>query len=203
MRFALSLVLSAAFGFFLGSIPFGYLVARLKGINIRTVGSKNIGATNVFRAVGPAYGIGVFILDAAKGFLPTFFASHLGLIPVLVGGSAIVGHIASPFMSFKGGKGVSTTYGVLLALAPLSFLAGMFVWLIAALISSHASIASVTFAVMMPVLVGFAILIHLPEGRWVTLLFTVIIAIVIIFTHRDNIKRLRKGEEPKFRWKKG
>lgn len=202
MNIALSIVFSALLGFGSGSIPFGYLVARLKRVNIRELGSKNIGATNVFRVLGPGFGIAVFILDALKGFLPTFFALRLGLIPVLAGGFAILGHIFSPFMGFKGGKGVSTTYGLLLALAPCSFLVGMFIWLIAILVSSYASVASLTFALAVPVLIGLARFLKLPEGRLQTLLFTIVIAVVIIATHHRNIKRIMKGEELKFRWRK-
>jgi glycerol-3-phosphate acyltransferase PlsY len=203
MKFGLSILLSILTGFIFGSIPFAYLVARLKGVNIKTAGSKNIGATNVFRLVGTGYGIAVFILDASKGFVPTLLALRFGLIPALVGGFAILGHIFSPFMGFKGGKGVSTTYGVLLAMAPVSFLAGMIIWLFIVLISSYASVASITFAVLMPALIGLAMVLKLREGRWQTLLFTLIIAVIIIIAHRGNITRLMKGEEPKFRWHKG
>lgn len=197
-----TLVLSILLGFILGSIPFGYLAGRLRGIDIRKQGSGNIGATNVFRQVGTVFGLLVFLCDALKGFLPVFFGLQLGLVPVVIGAGAVLGHIFTPFLRFRGGKGVSTASGVLLALAPLSFLSGMVVWLIAVLISSYASVASLAFALLLPAFVAGARFLRLSEGRIENLLFTVFIATVIIVTHRSNIRRLVKGEESKFRWGK-
>jgi len=199
----MSYLLSLLFGFFIGGLPFGFLIGKTKGIDIRREGSGNIGATNVYRVLGPFYGIFTLILDGLKGFLPTLFASSLSLIGVLVGAGAVLGHLFSPYLRFKGGKGVTTTFGVLLALAPVSFLLGVFLWFLIAFLSSYASMASLIMAITFPFLILLSMAVGLKEGNLPNLLFTIGIGIGIIFMHRGNIKRLRRGEEPKLKWRRG
>lgn len=183
---------SLMLGFLLGSIPFGYIVARLKGIDIRTFGSKNIGFSNVNRALGLLYGLPVLILDIAKGFVPTFFAEQLGLITVVVGLGAILGHSYAPWLSFRGGKGVATTIGVMLALIPFALLSGIGVFIIIVLIFSYISLASLSFAVSLPIFVYL-----LYRGETFILVLTVVVALLIIIRHKDNIIRLVNKNEPK------
>ena len=122
-----SLLVGAAFG----SIPFGYIAGRLKRIDIRRHGSGNIGFTNVQRTMGWAWAVPVLLLDVAKGLVPTALARGFGLVPPLVGIGAVLGHVFSPWLGFKGGKGVATTIGVAALLCPRSLLVGLRVYLVA------------------------------------------------------------------------
>ena len=141
--------------FFCGAIPFGYLAGRARGIDIRTVGSGNIGTSNVFRTLGKAWGVGVFLLDFLKGFLPTLAALHLvggGFLPkdvlvLLVGMAAVLGHNFTPFLQFKGGKGIATSAGVLLAMMPSAASVAILVFAIVFVIWRYVSLASLTAAV--------------------------------------------------------
>lgn len=181
------------FGFILGAIPFGYLMARIKGVDIRNYGSGNIGFTNVNRILGFWFALPVLIFDFAKGFLPVFFAAQLGLIPVLVGTGALLGHIFSPFLKFRGGKGVATTFGIALALTPFSFLLSIGLFVVILLIFAYVSLSSITFALALPI---FTFIIA--RDNRVVLLFTLFAGITLIFTHRSNIRRLLKKQESKF-----
>ena len=188
--------ISFLFGFVCGAIPFGYIISRLKGIDIRKQGSGNIGFTNVNRTLGIWFAIPVFILDFGKGFLPTIFASHMELYPVLVGAGALLGHIFTPFLKFRGGKGVATTFGVFLALTPISFAVSIGLFAIILFAFSYVSLASISFALALPILT----IIFAPD-KWIIFLFALLSATLIIITHRSNIRRLLKKEESKFRLK--
>jgi len=179
-------------GFICGSIPFGYIIARLKKVDITQIGSKNIGSTNVYRTFGLVYAIPVLILDLAKGFLPVFFASVFGLIPVVVGLGAILGHIFTPWLSFRGGKGVATTIGVMSALMPLALLCGIGIFMATLLIFSYISLASMSFAVSLPI---FAVSLYRSD-RFL-LILSLIIALLILVRHKDNIKRIGNRTEPR------
>lgn len=183
---------SVVLGFIFGSIPFGFLIARIKGVDIRNVGSKNIGFTNVYRTLGWKYAIPVLILDIGKGFLPTFFASRLEFIAPLVAIGAILGHIFTPWLSFKGGKGVATVMGAMLALVPIALACSVAILLMVLLIFSYMSLASLSFAISLPILVFF-----LYHGQSLIFIFTVVIAILIIIRHKENIIRLFQKTEPK------
>jgi len=189
----LALILVA---FFLGSLPFGLLLAWLLGReDPRMVGSGNIGATNVARAAGKVAGILTLILDAAKGYLPVFLAwSWLGApdYVALVGIFAILGHCYSPFLGFKGGKGVATGLGVYLALSSWAVLLAAGVFLIVLWRSRFVALSSLSAAWSM---VPF---IYVLRKNSMLLFFTAFIAILITWRHRENIKRLLKGDEPKF-----
>lgn len=183
---------SLVLGYILGSIPFGFIVARLRGVDIRSTGSKNIGFTNVNRIMGSTLAIPVLIFDIAKGFLPTFFASRLGLIPAIVGLGAVLGHIFTPWLSFKGGKGVATAIGVMSALTPIALAGGVVILLIILLSFSFMSLASLSFAVSLPILVFF-----LYREQKFVLILTILIAILIIIRHKTNIIKLVQKTESK------
>jgi len=180
-------------GYVLGSMPFGYWLPKLvKGVDIRTVGSGNVGASNVWRTCGPALGIAVALLDILKGVAAGLLGRLVGdeLIGVLAGTAALAGHYRPLFLGFaRGGKLVATTGGVMLAIAPLVSLCGAGVWLAAFLATRYASVASLAAGASLPV---FA----LAFGEsWPVLAFTIGAAAAICALHAGNIRRLRQGEE--------
>lgn len=187
--------------YFLGSLPNGLYVAKFKGVNIMEEGSKNTGATNVFRVLGAKYGIFVLLLDALKGYIPLFIASKLGVNGnglVLVGLMAVIGHTFSPFLKFKGGKGVATSLGIFIFLAPLPMLLTLIMFFIVVGISKYVSLGSVLASVMLPLLILF-----LPVNKSLnssTFLFIIsaLLGIYIIYKHKTNIVRLKNGTENKF-----
>ncbi len=187
-----SLVKSLVLGFLCGSVPFGYLAGRIKGIDIRTHGSGNIGFNNVLRVAGPVLAIPVLILDVAKGLLPTAFATSLGLTPALVGLGAILGHVFTPWLGFKGGKGVATTIGVSAFLCIRSLAAGLGVYTIVLFVSGFISLSSVVFGVVLPVFTA----VFYP-GDISLLVFATVVGLLIVLRHRANIKRLLRGTEPR------
>ena len=185
-------VLAFIGSYFLGSIPFGFLVGKVKGVDLRKKGSGNIGATNVFRVVGKKEGIFVFILDFLKGFLPVIYFSDVSVpagILALLG--AIIGHMTTPFLRFKGGKGVATGFGGIVALMPLPALIAFGVWSLLVAITRRISVGSLTAALSLPILYFY---LSRPMFRSV-LYISILIAILVFITHRKNIVRLIKGEE--------
>ena len=187
---------AALLGYFLGSLPFAVWIARMQGVDIFAVGSGNPGATNVKRTVGKRAGNAVFLLDFLKGSLAAFLPSLLfagveGSVAAACCGllAAIIGHSYSVFLRFRGGKGVATTMGGLLAIVPLVWLIGLFVW--AALFFSlrYVSLASIAFGVSLPI---SAWCLH--EDRLVVV-FLMLFAFLVIYRHRSNIKRLLNGTE--------
>jgi len=181
-----------------GSVPYGYIIAKLfKNIDIRDFGSGNPGATNVFRVAGPRLGVIVFALDCLKGFLPVigatyFFGNSNYAVALLAGLAAIAGHIFTPFLKFRGGKGVATGTGVFLALLPLITLAGALVFLAVFLVGRYVSLSSIIAGVCVCALSWVA---RKPIGVCV---FATATAILIIYTHRSNISRLLNGTENRF-----
>jgi glycerol-3-phosphate acyltransferase PlsY len=200
---ALALVIAYLFG----AIPFGLLIGKARGIDVRTVGSKNIGATNVFRCVGAKFGIAAFVLDMLKGifgtlcgFLPALLIEDIPanttlLLRVLCGTAAMLGHIFPIYLGFKAGKGVSTALGLLFGVAPLAGLLGFAGWGIFFVSSRYVSLASCLAAVV----VGGAMWSPLYAGTplWYSILITALAALAI-FKHRTNIVRLCKGTENRF-----
>jgi len=182
-------------GYLAGSIPTGYwLVRLLRGIDIRRVGSKSIGATNVWRLLGWKVGVPTILLDVAKGFVPALVASVLvdDLAGAAAGGAAMLGHTRPVFLKFeRGGKAVATTGGVLLGLAPQVALLGAGVWILTFLVARYVSVASMTAAAAVPV---FAFV--LAESSPVRVL-AVAGAGAVVFLHRDNIRRLFSRREPR------
>jgi glycerol-3-phosphate acyltransferase PlsY len=184
-------------GYLLGSMPFGYWVVRaLKGEDIRKVGSGNIGATNVWRTYGKAYGISIVVLDVAKGFVPALVGTLLvgELTGVLAGGAAMLGHWRPLFLRFeKGGKTVATAGGTFFGVAPVVGVIGLAIWIVVFLVSRYASVASMATALALP-------FVALALGEpWPVTAFAAIAAAVVILLHRANIARLRAGTESRFR----
>jgi glycerol-3-phosphate acyltransferase PlsY len=184
-------------GYLLGSMPFGYWLVRLfKGEDIRKVGSGNIGATNVWRTYGKAYGIPIVVLDVAKGFVPALVGTLLvdELVGALAGGAAMLGHWRPLFLRFqKGGKTVATAGGTFFGIAPVVGLVGVAIWIAVFLISRYASLASLATAVTIP-------FVALALGEpWPVVAFAAIAGVAVLVLHRGNIARLRAGTESRFR----
>lgn len=189
-------------GFLLGSIPTGYLVAKSKGIDIRSVGSGNIGATNAFRVLGKGPGIFVLLVDGLKGWTAAHYAGKwslsllnasananvLGLM-VIGGVTAILGHNFTPWLRFKGGKGIATTAGVLLAWSPSALAVTLAIWLVVFLYTHFVSLASIAAAIVLP----FAV------WSWERNIFltgiTSVLCALAIYKHKENIQRLLSGTE--------
>lgn len=186
--------------YLIGGIPFGYLIGRMRGVDVRTVGSKNIGATNVFRTVGKKWGFLAFALDVSKGLLPTLAAkawAPLDWMPLAVGITCVVGHMLTPYMKFKGGKGVATAFGMLIGLVPALVGVAFLVFVVAFASSNYISLGSCLAAAFLAVAVWFPWLgargvADLPQCILVTA-----IALFVIWKHRANIKRLASGTENK------
>ncbi|MCS7245337.1 MAG: glycerol-3-phosphate 1-O-acyltransferase PlsY [candidate division WOR-3 bacterium] len=186
--------ISAFFSYVLGSIPFGYIISKLKGIDITKLGSGNIGATNVGRYLGKKYFFIVLFLDALKGFVPAMIFKTLYGIEhgVVAGLFAVLGHSFSIFMKFKGGKGVATGLGISLALIPIETLLGFLVWFLVLYITKIMAIASIISAISV-----FALVLLLQKSLLIKIVAG-ILAILIVIRHRSNIERIMKGQEPKF-----
>jgi glycerol-3-phosphate acyltransferase PlsY len=178
-------------------MPWGYWLPRLfAGVDIRTLGSGNTGATNVWRTLGFKLGLGVAVLDIAKGAVAALLGRWLGndLIAVLAGCAAMAGHWRPLFMGFqRGGKIVATTGGVGLAVAPLATLSAAAVWIVVFLVTRYASLASMISAATLPL---FALLF---DASWPVFAFTTGGALAIVLLHRGNIARLAHGQESKMR----
>ncbi len=179
--------------YLLGSILFGDLVARIKGVNLRDVGSGNVGATNVSRALGRKFGALVFFLDMLKGFLPAVLAVSLYGIGswtlFFVGLGSVLGHMFPIFYGFRGGKGVATAFGVVLALSLKIALLLLIVWAGVLYWKRYVSLASITASLSSPILLllaGFPLKVFL---------MAFLIAGLIVFKHRPNIERLLEGRE--------
>jgi glycerol-3-phosphate acyltransferase PlsY len=187
-------------GYLLGSMPFGYWLVRVaRGEDIRRVGSGNIGATNVWRTYGRAYGAPIVLLDVAKGFVPALVGTLVAseLVGVLAGGAAMLGHWRPLFLRFqRGGKSVATAGGTFFGVAPVLGLAGLAVWIVVFLLTRYASLASMTAAVALP-FVGLAL-----GEPWPVLAFATLAAVAVLVLHRANIARLRAGTESRFSFRR-
>jgi glycerol-3-phosphate acyltransferase PlsY len=201
-------IVTALAAYLVGSIPTGYLVAKAKGLDIRRVGSGNIGATNVFRALGKTAGLLVLLADAAKGFLACWLIAAVAdetlgaaggpqtsareRLSIVAGVAAILGHNYTCWLKFKGGKGIATTAGVLLALFPKAFALCLGVWLVVFAVGRFVSLASIAAAVALPFAVWFC------GGSAVLVIVAVLLAALAIYKHKSNLQRLRNGTEPRF-----
>lgn len=203
-------ILTLLIAYLLGSVPTGFLVVKARGLDIRTVGSGNIGATNVFRILGTIPGIAVLLADAAKGWLAVFVVARLvggwscpGASPQArewfalgAGVAVILGHNYTCWLRFKGGKGIATSAGVLVALVPLALLIVFGVWVVVFALGRYVSLASICAAFALPFaawLVG--------ESKTVIVLLAVLAALAI-YRHKANIKRLMSGTENRIGGKK-
>ncbi|HOL20909.1 MAG TPA: glycerol-3-phosphate 1-O-acyltransferase PlsY [Candidatus Hydrogenedens sp.] len=185
-------------GYVLGSVPTGLWIGIVfYKKDIRKFGSGNIGATNAFRVLGKIPGIISLAIDVLKGFIPVLLAKlilvNYPYLPLMVGISAIFGHLFSIFLLFKGGKGVATGTGVYLALAPIPTLIAGIVFLVMAFSTRMVSVGSITSAIALAILVS---IIHSNDVIFV--IITLSIAILVIYKHRSNIQRIIRGEENKF-----
>ena len=187
--------------YLIGGIPFGFLIGKMRGVDVRTVGSKNIGATNVFRTVGKKWGLLAFLCDVLKGLLPTLaarrFAADPSWLPLAVGIMCVVGHMLTPYMKFKGGKGVATAFGAMLALIPATVGIAFAIFALTFACSNYISLGSCVSATSLAVMIWIPFLDHagyrdLPLCTLVTL-----IAAFIVWKHRSNIGRLVRGNENK------
>ena len=184
--------------YFFGAIPSGGWIGKaFKGIDVRDYGSKNSGATNSYRVLGAKLGIAVLIIDVLKGFIPLYIASKFNLKYndlVILGLVAILAHTFSCFISFKGGKGVATSLGVFLFLAPVITLILLVIFILVVYFTKYISLGSITAAFLLPIFTFFT---HRD-----TYLFTlsVVIAIFVIYRHKTNISRLLSGTENKFKF---
>lgn len=198
--------------YLLGSIPFGLIIAKVHGLDLRSIGSGNIGATNLSRALGRKWAYLCFVLDAAKGLVPMLAtAKFVDSVPttaefflwLAVGSAAVLGHIFPIYINFKGGKGVATSFGVALGLWPyytVCALVAVAIWVVFVLVWRYVSLASIVASVAFPLTLILAILL-VPAWRfsslWPILITAVAIPLMVIVRHRENIKRLIAGTESK------
>lgn len=204
-----SLVIACcAIGYFLGSFPAGYFAGRLAGVDIRSVGSGNIGATNVLRTLGKRWGYPVFILDALKGFASVRLAFILAkfwpaaqpyaeYIAILTAIMSVAGHMFPVWLGFKGGKGVATSAGALFGLMPWAVPCVFVVWFIVFEFSRYVSLASIIAAISLPIIAG--LLAHWKFiDTWALVYFSLLIMALVLWRHRSNFSRLLKGTEQRF-----
>jgi glycerol-3-phosphate acyltransferase PlsY len=201
----LTCILTALAAYLLGSIPFGFLAAKAKGIDIRSVGSGNIGATNAMRVLGKPAGIGVLLLDALKGYAAVAWLAMVALkscnatnadtetLRIIAGIGAVLGHNYTCWLRFKGGKGIATTAGVYLALAPWAVLIALGVFVLAVLLTKYVSVGSISAAVALPVTVW----IMTPHNLFLGIVTTALGALAI-YKHKSNLQRLMAGTENRF-----
>lgn len=186
--------------YLVGSIPFSLLVARARGVDLRTVGSGSIGASNVWRNCGFGPFLLAMSLDVLKGFLPTLMAVQVAQLPpaavVLVGMAAILGHTFSLYLGFKGGKAVATSTGVLLASAPVLIAVGLAVWMSAFAASRMASVASLAGITVVTIMATIMFALGQLPLAYAGLVW--LAACLIVYLHRSNIQRLRAGTESRF-----
>jgi acyl phosphate:glycerol-3-phosphate acyltransferase len=199
-------------GYLLGSVPFAMIIAKAKGIDLRTIGSGNIGATNLSRAAGKKWGIFCFVLDALKGIVPMLIGAKLVSVPphvhelflwLAVGFATILGHVFPIFIGFKGGKGVSTSFGVALGLWPYFTLCAaiaMLIWLIIVAAKKYISLGSIIAAAFFPLILVTAVRLidsWQMQNLWPLMIAAIIIPVMVIVSHIKNIKRLIAGTEHK------
>lgn len=191
--------------YLLGGIPTGYLIGRMKGVDIRKLGSGNPGTANVYRTLGKWPGIITFAIDFLKGFIPVYAAIHIcgqeggrWWIPMAAGALAIAGHIWTIFLGFKGGKGVATAAGVFMALLPLPTTGAFIFFGIAVFLSGHISVGSMSASMALPIL---CLVFNKPEQKPLTIM-ALTVCLLIFYTHISNIKRILAGRELTFKHNK-
>ena len=185
--------------YLLGAVPTSYLAGRLfRGIDLREHGSRNLGATNLYRVLGWRYAVPVGLLDAAKGLVPVLvFAPRVSsseLFALICGLVAVVGHVFSVFVGFKGGKGVATAAGVMLGLTPAALGVAVLVWVALVYLTGYVSVGSMAAAAIFPL----AVYLLEPPARPAMLWLDIAVAAAIVWLHRGNIQRLLKGTENRF-----
>jgi glycerol-3-phosphate acyltransferase PlsY len=191
--------------YLLGSIPSGYLAGLCCGVDLRTQGSGNIGATNAVRVLGKPWGYAVFLVDFSKGLIPVLLANHYsihhGIHPASAPGAlaalcALLGHSFPVSLGFKGGKGIASSAGVIVGLFPAAFLFVIGIWLLLFTTTRYVSIASIAASIALPVSVTILYFLH--RADWLALLVSILMCSLAVWRHRGNISRLRAGTEPRF-----
>lgn len=183
--------------YLVGSLPASYLAGKIAGVDLREHGSGNLGATNVYRVLGAGAAIPVLLVDIAKGFVPAALfpdwdgSAAVGLA-IVYGLAAIAGHVWSAFLGFRGGKGVATGAGVLFALAPLTTVVALLIWIGVVALTRYVSVGSIATATLVPLLAA------LLDAPGPTVGFCAAIALFVWWTHRENLRRLRDGTEHRF-----
>jgi glycerol-3-phosphate acyltransferase PlsY len=210
-------ILSMLIAYLLGSIPFGFLIGKAKGVDVRDHGSGNIGATNVVRTVGKKEGIAAFFLDFLKGLVAVIivqrflapgpqgtwsdpgpnFVAWFGILAAIC---VILGHNYTCWLGFKGGKGIATSAGALMALMPGVLVAALAVWTVVFLATRYVSLASLVAAACLPVFEALKMLLGMGEPAY--LLVTLVLCALAFWRHRSNIEKLRRGEEHKWEGKR-
>lgn len=190
-------ILAVLLSYLIGAVPFGLFFGRIfSNVDVRSVGSGNIGATNVLRAAGKKAAVMTLLADCLKGLLPVLAVKimfHDDIITGLTGAAAVLGHNYPVYLAFKGGKGVATSFGVVLAAAPWIGLACLITWLIVALIWRYSSLSALFAFALFPIITFSAY----SESRPPLGLFSLFVFGMIYYRHRENIKRLLAGTEPK------
>jgi len=192
-------IVFVVFAYLCGSVPWGFIIGKVCGVDVRTVGSKNIGATNVTRCVGKRAGQLCFALDFLKGLVPVLIAQRAGLdekVLLIVVIATVIGHMFPVFLNFKGGKGVSTAAGAIAALAPIALAAALTVWVVVFLVSRYVSLASITAAAVLASVSWVTVLTG--QLSWPKAALMTVVAALAIFRHRENITRLMNGTENRF-----
>ena len=205
-----AVVLAAGLGYLSGSIPWGLWIGQwLRNIDVREHGSRNLGATNVYRVLGPGLGLLTLVLDVLKGAMPVFLVPALSQMDAFPGGeewcavtvalAAVLGHVFTAFAGFRGGKGVATTVGVLMALAPLAFAVFAVAFVVTLALTRYVSLASTVGAVTFCI----AMLFIAPRGASSPIfLLGLVLAGLVVLRHRDNYRRLARGEERRFSFRR-
>lgn len=187
--------------YLIGGIPFGFIIGKCRGVDVRTVGSKNIGATNVFRTVGKKWGFLALFLDMMKGFAPTYLCKcivpEIDWLPLAVGVTCAVGHMLTPYMKFKGGKGVATGAGMLFGLAPTLMGVTFLVFVVLFACSNYISLGSCGAATFIGITIWLPILGNVGYHNLPQCVLVTLIAAFVVFKHRANIGRLIAGNENK------
>jgi acyl phosphate:glycerol-3-phosphate acyltransferase len=203
-----SYIVTVIGAYLVGSIPTGYLVARAKGVDIRGVGSGNIGATNVFRILGPVAGVFVLLMDGLKGFaacawlvdaVTSGFAvpgMRVEYYRVIAGVAVVLGHNYTCWLHFKGGKGIATSAGLLAALVPWALIISVSLWILVLVASRYVSLASIAAAAVLPVATWIS------RGSLTLVVVTAVLSSLAIYKHRANIHRLREGTEHRISFRK-
>ena len=202
------LIACCLLGYFFGSFPAGYFAGRLAGVDVRTVGSGNIGATNVLRVLGKKWGYPVFAIDALKGLIPVrialMLASHspttkpyAEYFAILAGLMAVAGHTFPVWLGFKGGKGVATSAGAIIGLMPLAVPIIFLIWVIVFETTRYVSLASIIAALALPIIASLFAFWKFVD-TWALIYFSILIMLLVLWRHRSNFSRLLKGTEQRF-----
>ncbi|MEM0896875.1 MAG: glycerol-3-phosphate 1-O-acyltransferase PlsY [Verrucomicrobiota bacterium] len=218
MSYPVSLFVAALVAYVIGATPFGFLAGKIKGIDIREHGSGNIGATNVLRTLGKQWGIPVFVLDVLKGVVPVLLgrwicegaieggadnAETLRALAAAVSGlAAIAGHNFTFWLGFKGGKGVATSAGALLAVMPVPVLVGIVVWVVIFYSTGYVAVASIFAGLSLPLSVFLEGMMRDGAMNWIYLATALLVAVMGVLRHESNIRRLREGTEHSFKRRK-